>query len=174
MSVANVEDAAFTQGQEAGGQGGKTRGNWVLKVGRAAVKGKDVGEHYLKGKPDPGLAPPVLWDGCTPTATELEDPKSIQCRACGMGTGEHSPKSGWEMAGNTLGGACLPTGDFPSTRGTATASLSKKQEPGCAQAAALEELCQEPGGKGELELRAGWSWRNIIGKNTVKPKCVAG
>lgn len=128
VSVANVEDTRRTQGQEPGGrgEGGKTRDNWVLKVKRSAVKGKDMGKPYLEGKADPGLASAVLWGGCTPAATELEHPKPSQCRACGMGTRGHSPKSGWEMAGNALGGALLPTGDFPSTTGTATGSLSEK------------------------------------------------
>lgn len=69
MSVANVEDTTHTQGQEPGGrgEGGKTRDNWVLKVKRSAVKGKDMGKHYLEGKADPGLASPVLWGGASQT-----------------------------------------------------------------------------------------------------------
>lgn len=83
-----------------------------------------------------------------------------------MGTGGHSPKSEWEMAGNALSGAHLSTGDFPSTTGTATGSLSKKKKTGarlcssCCPQRALPEARGETGAGAE-----GWLvWRYIMGK----------
>lgn len=97
MSVANVEDTTFTQGQEPGGQGegGKTWDNWVLKVGRSTVKGKDMGKLYLKGKPDPGLGHPVLQGGCTPQSWCITNPPSAGNMGWGQGDIPQNQSGRW-------------------------------------------------------------------------------
>lgn len=133
------------------------------------MKGKDMGKRYPKGKADPGLAPPVLWGGRIPAATELEHPKPIQSRACGMGTGGQNQGGRWlEMHWVDL---TYLQEIFHPQQDSSRLTVKKNQEPGCAEAAALRELCQKPGGKGEQELRAGWSWRNIIWEYSETQPC---
>lgn len=111
------------------------------------MKGKDVRKCYLKGKADPGLTPPM-----------------------GSGVDSHQHPQGWSIPNPpSAGHVGWGQGDIPQNQGGRWLEMHYRRfsipnpdsnritvkKPGCSQAAALGELCQESGGKRELEA-GGW------------------